>query len=113
MDKVWCIFYVSDYKGGELRMTLNVDIQKMLDRLTDEWYFLYGAENNDFSDDELWEMWKEWYNDEEQHNLYAYDSRSEKQVFSIKNGKLVKDFPTKKEILKYAKLTIKEWKQDK
>ena len=112
MDKTWCVFYVSEYKGGELHMILNVGIRDMLDCLTDDWDFLWDVRNESLTDEELWELWEDWYNDEKRHNLYAYDTMSEKQVYSIKDNRLVRDFPTEEEILKYMKLAKEEWKQD-
>lgn len=110
MDKTWCIFYVSNYKGGELHINVNMNTEDMLNCLADDWDFLWDVRHKPLTDEELWEMWENWYNDEERHNLYAYDTRSEKQVYSIKDGKLVSDFPTNEEIIKYMKLAIKRWK---
>lgn len=62
------------------------------------------------TDEELWDIWSKWYEHEDRYNLYAYDTSSEAKVYSIKDGKLVRDFPTKEEIMERMKFILKEWK---
>lgn len=113
MDKVWCVFSVVDYKGGELCSHVNIDVQDLLDNISWNWDCLEDVDLDiEVTDEELWDIWSKWYDHEDRHNLYAYDTGSEARVYSIEDGRLVRDFPTKEEIMKRMKFIIEEWKRE-
>lgn len=111
MDKVWCVFSVASYKGGELCSSINIDVEDVLDRISWDWDCLNDVDL-EVTDEKLWDIWSEWYKHEDRHHLYAYDTGLEAKVYSIKDGKLVSDFPTKEEIIERMKFIIEEWKQE-
>ena len=110
----WYVFYVASYKGGELMMYKDISEERVVDIVTRECCFLcdYLDEtgNTTISDEDLLKMWEDWYGEDDQHNLYAYDTRSEVQVYQIKDNKLVKSFPSKECILNCLKSYIEGWK---
>lgn len=113
MDKVWCVFSVVAYKGGELCSRVNIDVQDLLDNISWNWDCLEDIDLDiEVTDEELWDIWSEWYDHEDRHNLYAYDTSSEAQVYSIEDGRLVSDFPTKEEIMERMKFILEEWKRE-
>lgn len=111
----WYVFYVASYKGGELMMYEDISEEHVVDILTDDCYFLHdyldSTENTTISDEDLFKLWKDWYSEDDQHNLYAYDTRSEVQIYQIKNNKLVRAFPSDECILKRLKSGIESWKE--
>lgn len=111
----WYVFYVASYKGGELMMRKNISEEEVVDIITNECCFLCDyldeTKNTTISDEDLLKLWEDWYSEEEQHYLYAYDYRSEIQVYQIKNNKLVESFPSKECILKCLKSYIESWKE--
>ena len=111
----WYVFYVASYKGGELRMYKDVSEEYVVNILTNECDFLYdyldSTENTTISDEDLFKLWEDWYSEDEQHNLYAYNTRSEVQIYQIKNNKLVEAFPSNECILKCLKSCIEDWKE--
>lgn len=111
----WCIFYVSSYKGGELMENINISEEAVVSTLSYDVDFLMDylddTKNVDISDEDLWQLWEEWYNAEEQHNLYAYNSHSEMQIYQIKDNKLVEAFPSKECIIKCLRTDIENWKK--
>lgn len=110
----WCVFYVADYKGGELYMYSNITVGEVIEIISnslecfDDYYD--SNEYDKLTDDEMWRIWNDWYKEEDQHNLYAYDTYSERLVFRIKDNKLVEDFPTKEDFIKYFKKCFAQWK---
>jgi len=111
----WCVFYVASYKGGELMMRKNISEEEVVDIITNECCFLCDyldeTKNTTISDEDLLKLWEDWYSEEEQHYLYAYDYRSEIQVYQIKDNKLVESFPSKECILNCLKSYIESWKE--
>ena len=111
----WYVFYVISYKGGELRMYENISEEHVVEIITCDYCFLCdyldGTENTTISDEDLLKLWEDWYSDDDQHNLYAYDTRSEVQVYQIKDNKLVKSFPSKECILNGLKSYLESWKE--
>ena len=52
------------------------------------------------SDEELYKAFEDWYSKEEEHQLYAGgQGYTEYKVYSVQNGRLELDFPTKEEII--------------
>ena len=111
----WYVFYVASYKGGELMTYEDISEEHVVDILTDDYNFLYdyldSTENTTISDEDLFKLWEDWYSEADQHNLYAYDTRSEVQIYQIKNNKLVRAFPSDECILKRLKSGIESWKE--
>ena len=111
----WYVFYVASYKGGELMMYKNISEESVVDIVTCDYGFLCDyldeTENTTISDEDLLKLWEDWYSDDDQHNLYAYDTRSEVQVYQIKDNKLVHSFPSEECILKCLKSYIESWKE--
>ena len=111
----WYVFYVASYKGGELVMYENISEEHVVEIITCDYGFLCdyldGTENTTISDEGLLKLWEDWYSDDDQHNLYAYDTRSEVQVYQIKDNKLVKSFPSKECILNGLKSYLESWKE--
>ena len=111
----WYVFYVASYKGGELMMRKDISEEEVVDIITCDYDFLCDyldeTENTTISDEDLLKLWKDWYSEDEQHNLYAYDTRSEVQVYQIKDNKLVESFPSEECILKRLKSCIESWKE--
>lgn len=111
----WQVFYVASYKGGELMKYMNISEEDVVAIVADDYDFLYDyldkTENTTISDEDLLKLWKDWYNEDDQHNLYAYDTRSEIQVYQIKDNKLVESFPSEECILKCLKSYIENWKE--
>lgn len=111
----WYVFYVASYKGGELMMRKNISEEEVVDIITNECCFLCDyldeTKNTTISDEDLLKLWEGWYSEEEQHYLYAYDYRSEIQVYQIKDNKLVESFPSKECILNCLKSYIESWKE--
>jgi uncharacterized protein (DUF1015 family) len=110
----WYVFYVFSYKGGELVMHEDISEEKVVDVVTEYDFlceYLDETENTTISDEDLLKLWEDWYNEDEQHNLYACDTRSEVQVYRIEDNKLVKSFPSKECILKCLKSYIERWKK--
>lgn len=110
----WQVFYVASYKGGELVKYKNISEEDVVAIVADDYDFLYDyldeTENVTISDEDLLKLWEDWYSEDDQHNLYAYDTRSEVQVYQIKDNKLVESFPSKECILKCLKSYIESWK---
>lgn len=111
----WYVFYVASYKGGELMMYNDILEEDVVGIVTYDYSFLWDylneTENTTISDEDLLKLWEDWYSEDEQHNLYAYDTRSEVQVYQIKDNKLVESFPSKECILKCLRSYIESWKQ--
>lgn len=111
----WYVFYVASYKGGELMMYKNISEEEVVNIITNDcsflWDYLNETENTTISDEDLLKLWENWYSEDEQHYLYAYDYRSEAQVYQIKDNKLVKSFPSEKCILNCLKSYIENWKE--
>ena len=111
----WCVFYVFSYKGGELMMYKDISEEYVVDIITSDYDFLCDyldeTKNITISDEDLLKLWEDWYSEDEQHNLYAYDTHSEVQVYQIKDNKLVESFPSKECILKRLKSYIESWKE--
>lgn len=111
----WYVFYVASYKGGELVMRKNISEETVVDIVTRDYDFLCDyldeTENTTISDEDLLKLWEDWYSEEDQHNLYAYDTHSEIQVYQIKDNKLVESFPSEECILKRLKSYIESWKE--
>lgn len=111
----WQVFYVASYKGGELMKYKNISEEDVVAIVADDYDFLYDyldeTENVTISDEDLLKLWKDWYSEEDQHNLYAYDTRSEIQVYQIKDNRLVESFPSEECILKCLKSYIESWKE--
>ena len=111
----WCVFYVFSYKGGELMMRKDISEEDVVDEIANDYDFLFDylneTENTTISDEDLLKLWEDWYSEDEQHNLYAYDAHSEVQVYQIKDNKLVESFPSKECILKCLKSYIESWKE--
>ena len=96
-------------------MRNNISEECVVDIVADDYDFLCDyldeTENTTISDEDLLKLWEDWYTEDDQHNLYAYDTRSEVQVYQIKNNKLVGSFPSKECILKRLKSYIESWKE--
>ena len=111
----WYVFYVASYKGGELVMRKDISEEYVVDIVTRDYDFLCDyldkTENITISDEDLLKLWKDWYSEYDQHYEYAYDTRSEIQVYQIKDNKLVKSFPSEECILKRLKSYIESWKE--
>lgn len=111
----WYVFYAISYKGGELRIHKNISEEEVVDEITNDYNFLCDyldeTENITISDEDLLKLWKDWYSEDDQHNLYAYDTHSEIQVYQIKDNKLVESFPSEKCILNCLKSYIESWKE--
>lgn len=111
----WYVFYVFSYKGGELVMHEDISEEEVVDIVTCDYSFLCDylneTKNITISDEDLLKLWEDWYSEEDQHNLYAYDTHSEIQVYQIKDNKLVESFPSKECILKRLKSYIESWKK--
>ena len=111
----WYVFYVASYKGGELMMYKDISEEHVVDIVTHDYDFLCDyldeTENITISDEDLLKLWKDWYSGDDQHNLYAYDTHSEVQVYQIKDNKLIEAFPSKECILKRLKSCIESWKE--
>lgn len=111
----WYVFYVASYKGGKLMMRRDISEEGVVDIISSDYDFLCDyldeTENTTISDEDLLKLWEDWYSEEDQHNLYAYDTHSEIQVYQIKDNKLVESFPSKECILKRLKSYIESWKE--
>lgn len=111
----WYVFYVASYKGGELIMCKDISEEDVIDEIANGYDFLFDylneTENITISDEDLLKLWKDWYNEYDQHYEYAYDYHSEVQVYQIKDNKLVESFPSKECILKCLKSYIESWKE--
>lgn len=111
----WYVFYVISYKGGELRMHKGISEEEVVEIIADDYDFLCDyldeTENITISDEDLLKLWKDWYSEYDQHYEYAYDTRSEVQVYQIKDNKLVESFPSEECILKRLKSYIESWKE--
>lgn len=111
----WYVFYVASYKGGELMMRKDISEEEVVDIITCDYDFLCDyldeTENTTISDEDLLKLWEDWYSEYDQHYEYAYDTRSEIQVYKIKDNKLVESFPSKECILKRLKSYIESWKE--
>ena len=111
----WYVFYVSSYKGGELVMRKDISEEDVVDEIANDYDFLCDyldeTKNTTISDEDLLKLWKDWYSEYDQHYEYAYDTRSEVQVYRIEDNKLVKSFPSKECILKCLKSYIERWKK--
>lgn len=111
----WYVFYVASYKGGELMMRKDISEEEVVDIITCDYDFLCNyldkTENITISDEDLLKLWEDWYSEDEQHYLYAYDYHSEVQVYQIKDNKLVESFPSEKCILNGLKSYIESWKK--
>ena len=111
----WYVFYVASYKGGELMMRKDISEEEVVDIITCDFDFLCDyldeTENTTISDEDLLKLWEDWYSEYDQHNLYAYNTHSEIQVYKIKDNKLVESFPSKECILKRLKSYIESWKE--
>ena len=109
----WCVFYVIDYKGGELREWINITEKEVIEVVSCDFAFLWeyldeqGKEG--LTEDKLWELWTNWYEREEEHYEYAYDGSSEKQVYRIENNQLVSNFPSKESIINAMKNYVNNW----
>lgn len=112
MNNNWYLFYVSSYKGGELQMKCEKSVEEAMSIISRDYQFIeyYKGDKKlkDLSDDKLLNLWKEWYEDEDRHNRYAYDSYSEIQVYRIKDNKLVSDFPSNEQIIECIRNIINE-----
>lgn len=114
MTKYWHAFYVSDYKGGELCSRTNTSVERILDFIVYDWEITDAfdeCENiGQLTDDELYDIYCSLISD----NTYAFDTRSAPEIYSTsENGKLVEDFPSEEEIIKYMHKRLesyKEWK---
>ena len=111
----WYVFYVASYKGGELMMRKGISEEEVVEIIANDYDFLCDyldeTENTIISDEDLLKLWEDWYNEYDQHYEYAYDTRSEVQVYQIKDNKLVESFPSKECILKRLKSYIESWKE--
>ncbi len=111
----WYVFYVASYKGGELVMRKDISEEEVVNIIADDYDFLCDylneTENTTISDEDLFKLWVDWYSEDDQHNLYAYDYRSEIQVYQIKDNKLIESFPSKECILNCLKSYIESWKE--
>lgn len=111
----WYVFYVASYKGGELVMHKGISEEDVVDIVANDCNFLGDyldeTENTTISDEDLLKLWKDWYSEDDQHNLYAYDTYSEIQVYQIKDNKLVASFPSEECILKHLRSYIESWKE--
>ena len=111
----WYVFYVASYKGGELMMYKDISEKDVVGIIADDYDFLCNyldeTENTTISDEDLLKLWEDWYSADDQHNLYAYDTYSEIQVYQIKDNKLVVSFPSEECILKCLKSYIESWKE--
>lgn len=111
----WYVFYVASYKGGELMMYKDISEKHVVDIVACDYNFLSEyldeTENTTISDEILLKLWEDWYSEDEQHNLYAYNTRSEIQVYQIKDNKLVESFPSEECILECLKNYIEGWKE--
>lgn len=111
----WYVFYVASYKGGELIMCKDISEEDVIDEIANGYDFLFDylneTENITISDEDLLKLWKDWYNEYDQHYEYAYDYHSEVQVYQIKDNKLVESFPSEECILKRLKSYIESWKE--
>lgn len=115
MTKYWHAFYVSDYKGGELHSITNVtSVSTILDFIVYDWQITDAFEEienlDELTDDDLYDIYCSNISD----NIYALDTRSAPKIYSTsENGKLIKDFPSKEEIIEYMRRNLegfKEWK---
>ena len=115
MTKYWHAFYVSDYKGGELHSITNViDINEILNFIVYDWQITDAFEEienlEELTDDDLYDIYCSNVSD----NTYAFDTRSAPKIYSTsEDGKLIKDFPSEEEIVRYMYeqlKTYKEWK---
>lgn len=113
MKKYWHAFYVSDYKGGELHSIVNVtNVNKILDFIVSDWQIgdaFDEVENlEELTDDDLYDI----YCSNISNNAYALDSQSAPDIYSTsEDGKLVKDFPSGKEIIQYMHEQLKAYKK--
>ena len=111
----WYVFYVASYKGDELVLHKGISEEEVVGIIAIDYYFLcdYLNEtgNTTISDQDLLKLWKDWYSEDDQHNLYAYDTHSEIQVYQIEDNELIESFPSKKCILKCLKSYIENWKK--
>ena len=111
--KYWHAFYVSDYKGGELHSRINTSVERILDFIVSDWEITDAfdeCENVDqLTDDDLYDIYCSLIS----NNSYAFDERSAPEIYSSsENGKLIEDFPSKEEIIKYMRELIEEYKED-
>ena len=111
----WYVFYVASYNGGELMMRKNISEEDVIDEIANDYDFLRNyldeTENTTMSDEDLLKLWEDWYSEDEQHYLYAYDYHSEVQVYQIKDNKLVESFPSEECILNCLKSYVESWKE--
>lgn len=104
MNKLWCVFYAAEYKGGELFEFINISSEEVISIITHDFDFLWNMRPYNMSDEELYKAFEDWYSREEEHQLYAgWQGYTEHKVYSIQNGRLELDFPTKEEIIKALK----------
>lgn len=111
----WYVFYVVSHKGGAPIMYKGISEEHVVDIITSDCdildKYLNETGNTTISDEDILKLWEDWYSDDDQHNLYAYNTHSEIQVYQIKDNKLVKSFPSKECILKSLKSDIESWKE--
>lgn len=117
MNKYWHAFYVNDYKGGELRSRINTNVDRILDFIVSDWQITDAFDEienlDELTDADLYDI----YCSKISNNIYAFDTCSAPEIYSTsENGKLVEDFPSKEEIVRYMYEQLKsykEWKQRK
>ena len=93
MNKLYSLFFVSEYKGGELHCSTNMTEEDLCEYLYEDLIndYLYDSEETEehYEDDEILEIFDELY-DSDWDNYYAYDTSGGYICFEHVNNKLVK-----------------------
>ena len=92
MNKLYSLFYVSDYKGGELHSSTNMSEKDLCEYLYEDLIndYLYDSEEVEeyYENDEILQIFDELY-DSDWDNSYAYDSSGGYTCFEYVDNKLV------------------------
>ena len=107
MDKHYHLFYVADYKGGELMDWPNIDLNTAIDIVYGCWYEDIEEALNILSDESILYYLNSYYDD----NYYAYaggGGRSFPELYVIEEDKLKSVWFTDEQLLNWAKTQIKE-----
>lgn len=113
MTKYWHAFNVFSYKGGELCSIINTtDVNEILDFIITDYDLevrLDELEDLDhLTDDELYDIFCSCVSNQP----YAFESSSAPEIYTTsETGKLVIDFPSEKDIVKYMHNQINNYKK--
>ena len=93
MNKLYSLFFVSEYKGGELHCSTNMTEEDLCEYLYEDLItdYLYDSEETEehYEDDEILQIFDELYSSD-WDNYYAYDTSGGYICFEHVDNKLVK-----------------------